>query len=122
MKKSASIIAVVAALGIGFGSGYMARGPVAAPDLIASAPAPAAVSRSIPSETAAPTPKPRATAAPRPQSTPSTYIINKNSRVFHLPDCSSVDRMKESNKVTRKNVLREELMEEGYQRCTMCLP
>ena len=144
MKKAASVLSIVAALGVGFGGGYLARGSVA-PDLVrASAPEPAAISRSVPEDstfstpspkpapraTAAPrattapraTATPRVTAAPRPASTPSTYIINKNSRVFHRPNCSSVKQMSEKNKKTVTQVRREDLMEDGYQRCTRCQP
>jgi len=126
MKKAASVLSIVAALGVGFGGGYLARGSVA-PDLVrASAPEPAAISRSVPEDstfsTPSPKPAPQATAAPRPASTPSTYIINKNSRVFHRPNCSSVKQMSEKNKKTVTQVRREDLMEDGYQRCTRCLP
>ena len=138
MKKAASVLSIVAALGVGFGGGYLARGSVA-PDLVrASAPEPAAISRSVPEDStfSTPSPKPaprataasrataapRATATPRPASTPSTYIINKNSRVFHRPNCSSVKQMSEKNKKTVTQVRREDLMEDGYQRCTRCQP
>ncbi len=50
-----------------------------------------------------------------------TYIINKSSRKFHLPTCSSVSKMKESNKVQR-SATRTELIEEGYSPCQECKP
>lgn len=50
-----------------------------------------------------------------------TYIVNKSSRKFHKPDCSSVSKMKESNK--REVVsTRTELIEEGYSPCQQCKP
>ncbi|MBQ1411188.1 MAG: hypothetical protein IIY94_07940 [Oscillospiraceae bacterium] len=50
-----------------------------------------------------------------------TYIANKNSKKFHLPDCSSVADMKESNKWEFTGS-RDELIELGYQPCKRCNP
>ena len=50
-----------------------------------------------------------------------TYILNKSSKKFHKPSCSSVEKMKESNKVERI-ATRSELMEEGYSPCQSCKP
>lgn len=50
-----------------------------------------------------------------------TYILNKNSKKFHKPTCSSVSKMKESNKVERI-ATRTELIEEGYSPCQSCKP
>lgn len=51
----------------------------------------------------------------------ATYIINTNTGRFHLPDCQSVQDMKEKN---RKEFFgtREELMETGYRPCGRCNP
>lgn len=50
-----------------------------------------------------------------------TYILNTNTRKFHYPSCSSVKRMKESNK--REFVGdRQELINKGYSPCGNCHP
>ena len=56
-----------------------------------------------------------------PENEEAVYIINTNTRRFHLPSCSSVREMKESN---RENFTgsREELIEEGYIPCGKCRP
>lgn len=48
------------------------------------------------------------------------YIGNKNSHVFHLPDCSGVKNMNEKNKVNFDS--REEAVEAGYHPCSSCNP
>lgn len=50
-----------------------------------------------------------------------TYIINTNSGRFHLPECQSVQDMKEKN---RKEFFgtREELLDAGYKPCGRCNP
>lgn len=50
------------------------------------------------------------------------YIGNKNSKVFHYTDCSSVKRMNESNKVFFNNTTREEVIAKGYKPCGNCNP
>lgn len=50
-----------------------------------------------------------------------TYVINKNTRKFHRPECQSVKDMKSKNKkefVGR----REELVQQGYEPCARCTP
>ena len=50
----------------------------------------------------------------------TTYIINKNSKKFHLPDCASVKDMKPQNKKgTDKS--KAELEQEGYEPCKSCI-
>lgn len=51
-----------------------------------------------------------------------SYIGNKNSHVFHYPDCSSVSDMKEKNKVYFEDATREEVMEQGFRPCGRCKP
>lgn len=52
---------------------------------------------------------------------PYTYVVNTNSKIFHLPSCLSTDQMKESNKLyTEKS--RDELIAEGFQPCGNCKP
>lgn len=50
-----------------------------------------------------------------------TYILNMNSHTFHDPDCSSADRIKESNRKEFTGT-RSELIEEGYEPCGNCKP
>lgn len=50
----------------------------------------------------------------------ASYIGNKNSHVFHTPDCGGVKNMNEKNKVTFEN--REEAVEAGYHPCSSCNP
>lgn len=49
------------------------------------------------------------------------YIANKNTHVFHYPDCSSVDQMKEKNKWYFTGS-RETLIKKGYRPCKRCNP
>lgn len=51
----------------------------------------------------------------------ATYIGNKNSMVFHLPECGSVGKMKEKNKVYFYGD-REEPVSQGYGPCGNCNP
>ena len=51
----------------------------------------------------------------------STYILNTNSHKFHLPTCSSVKRMSDSNK-EEVTATRDELIKEGYEPCKICNP
>lgn len=50
-----------------------------------------------------------------------TYVLNKNTKKFHLPSCKSVSEMKESNKVLFYGT-RDEAIEEGYSPCGRCNP
>ena len=49
------------------------------------------------------------------------YIVNANTGKFHYPDCPSVGKMKESNKIY-SNATREELISQGYSPCGRCHP
>ena len=51
----------------------------------------------------------------------TTYIGNKNTKKFHYPSCSSVDQMKESNKLT-VDATRDEMINQGYVPCKKCNP
>ena len=53
--------------------------------------------------------------------TSASYILNKNTKKFHYPSCSSVDRMKESNKEYYTGS-RDELINRGYDPCGNCHP
>ncbi|WP_243111820.1 DNA/RNA non-specific endonuclease [Butyrivibrio sp. CB08] len=51
----------------------------------------------------------------------TTYILNKNSKKFHYPDCESVSDMKEKNKVY-SDKSRDEIIADGYKPCKRCNP
>ena len=50
-----------------------------------------------------------------------SYVLNTSSKKFHYSDCSSVAKMKESNKATTAKS-RDELISEGYIPCGNCEP
>lgn len=49
------------------------------------------------------------------------YVLNTNTMVFHYPWCSSVNRMKDSNKVF-VNDTRDNIINQGYKPCGRCYP
>lgn len=49
------------------------------------------------------------------------YIGNKNTKKFHIPTCSSVEDMKESNKVPIYGT-RDEAIGQGFSPCSRCQP
>ena len=49
------------------------------------------------------------------------YVLNGDSKKFHLSDCSSADSMKEENKIY-SNESRDELVLQGYSPCGKCKP
>jgi len=49
------------------------------------------------------------------------YVVNTNSKKFHLPDCSDVDKMKKENRQSVR-ASRDELIAEGYEPCQHCNP
>lgn len=51
----------------------------------------------------------------------NTYVLNTNSKKFHNPDCSSVNKISENNKQEYTGT-REELIEDGYSPCGICKP
>lgn len=56
-----------------------------------------------------------------PTSSSSTFILNTNSKKFHLPSCSSIKRMKDSNKKEFSGS-RDEVIAQGYEPCKKCNP
>ncbi len=50
-----------------------------------------------------------------------TYILNKNTKKFHKPECSSVDDIKAKNR-SEFTGTREELIEDGFDPCGKCRP
>lgn len=51
----------------------------------------------------------------------ANYVANTNTGKFHYPSCSSVDDMKEENKMLF-NGTRDELISDGYVPCKRCNP
>ncbi len=51
----------------------------------------------------------------------NSYIVNKNTKKFHLPSCSSVNDMKSKN-LERRKTTRDELIKEGFIPCKICNP
>ncbi len=49
------------------------------------------------------------------------YVLNTNTHKFHYPNCSSVDQMKESNKLFYTGT-RDEVIAMGYDPCKRCKP
>lgn len=49
-----------------------------------------------------------------------TYVGNKNSKIFHRASCSSVSRMKDSNKMSLNS--RDAAISQGYRPCENCQP
>lgn len=52
---------------------------------------------------------------------PYSYILNRSSKVIHLPFCPSVEQMKEENKLFSTDSL-EALTAQGYRPCGNCQP
>ena len=50
-----------------------------------------------------------------------TYILNVNSKKFHLPTCSGANNMKAENR-EESTLSREELIDQGYTPCGTCKP
>ena len=73
-----------------------------------------------PAETEAEEPEPKET-EPNETEPKVTYVANTNTKKFHIPGCSSVTDMKESNKWYFTGT-REELIEQGYEPCKRCKP
>lgn len=49
-----------------------------------------------------------------------SYIGNKNSKIYHYPDCGSIDTIKEKNKVNF--ISEDEAIDKGYSPCKACNP
>lgn len=49
------------------------------------------------------------------------YVLNKNTMKFHLPDCSSVGKMKAKNRIDSSES-REAIIAKGYSPCKNCNP
>ena len=51
----------------------------------------------------------------------AVYILNTNSKKFHLPDCSSVSSISDANRQKVK-ISRADLISQGYSPCGTCKP
>ena len=49
------------------------------------------------------------------------YVLNTNSKKFHVPSCSSVKQMKDKNREDVKDT-RENILNKGYDPCKRCNP
>ena len=49
------------------------------------------------------------------------YVLNTSTKKFHIPDCSSVNSMKEQNK-KKISSTRQAVIEDGYKPCSRCEP
>jgi DNA-entry nuclease len=56
-----------------------------------------------------------------PANTGTNYILNTNSKKFHIPSCSSVDQMSDKNKQEFFGT-RDEVISMGYEPCGRCHP
>lgn len=67
-------------------------------------------------------PAPTATQTPAAtQDVTGTYVLNTNTKKFHLPTCSSVDTIKAKNRSDYTGS-RQALIDQGYQPCKRCNP
>ena len=51
----------------------------------------------------------------------TTYVLNTNTKKFHLSDCASVSRMSEKNKLIYEGN-RQDVINQGYDPCKKCNP
>lgn len=58
---------------------------------------------------------------PEPEEIALDYVLNKNTKKFHYPDCSSVDQMKKKNRLDFSGS-REDVIAKGYDPCGRCKP
>lgn len=98
--------------------------PVATPEPAAPTAAPAAV----PAKTPEPTPEIVAITPEAPTEAPvvtrsaeKSYVLNTNTMKFHLPSCSSVKDIKESNRQD-VTMARDDIIAQGFSPCGRCHP
>lgn len=99
-KKILIVFVILAALAVGYYLGATHDDPIRAQIPVSS-------SISYPSVTSAPK--------------KSDYILNRNTKKFHKPNCPSVKQMNESNKIYF-NGTREDVISNGYEPCGRCYP
>lgn len=49
-----------------------------------------------------------------------TFVLNVNTGKFHLPDCDSVNQMKETNRKSMNSTMAE-MIQQGYEPCANCI-
>lgn len=133
MKKSYSVTVTAIALGLAI---YVFSGGSGSSDHPDATSIPSRASVAVSALRSSPTATPRAvltstprkipTATPRkiPTATPSaqkTYILNTSTKKFHVPSCSSVGQMKDSNKRVYTGT-RQSVLNMGYSPCGRCHP
>lgn len=60
-------------------------------------------------------------ALPQDEPEQNTYILNRNTKKFHLPSCSSAEDISVNNKAEFTGT-RQELIDAGYEPCKRCNP
>ena len=111
MRKAYSIIVTFIALGL-LGYILFSSSPEKAPTRASSAPV----------STYAPSTRYSAKVySPTRATSKNSYIINRKTKKFHVPSCSSVRQMNESNKLPYTGT-RQELISKGYSPCQRCNP
>ena len=94
------------------------------PEPVQAEPEPEPQPEPEPAPTPEPAPEPVPVAEPEPvaaEPASVNYVGNKNTGKFHLPSCSSVSDMNESNKLYWTGS-RDELIAQGYVPCGRCHP
>lgn len=88
-----------------------------------SSPEPAELTEVTPEPTPDATPAPTEEPTPEPTKDPAirTYVLNTNTKKFHVPGCSSIKDIKDKNK-REVECTREELIAQGYDPCGRCHP
>ena len=51
----------------------------------------------------------------------TTYVLNTNTKKFHLPTCSSASSMSSANRA-EQTTTRQNLIDNGYSPCSLCKP
>ena len=59
--------------------------------------------------------------SPEDSSAVESYVVNRSSRVFHRPSCSSVGKIAEKNRLDTETT-REDLIRQGFEPCKNCKP
>ena len=101
--------------------GEEAAGAEASSDAGADAASSASAAQSTAAAAAADAAQPSQSSATASQKAEATYVLNTNTGKFHLPGCSSVDRMSEANKQSFTGT-RDEVLAMGYEPCKRCNP
>ena len=100
----------------------MALPSVSSPIMLSPQPKPQSEKPATPVAPSKPTEN---TPAPEPQqSTPQSqcdYVLNTNTKKFHLPSCSSADDIKATNRQEYSGN-RDDLIAQGYVPCKRCDP